>query len=131
MGYGVWGMEFCFGGVFMFVMMMFGDVIVVVMMMMVVAIIVIMVVVVMGGIVVFNGYYGVGAADAATCVAGEIEVPALNIQFVELFCQFGFVNAQIDKGSKGHVAGDAGETVEVQHFHASCFSNALLRLPIL
>ena len=65
----------------------------------------------------------VAGIDAALGGAGNVEMPAVQMEALEGFPELFLVCAQIQKGSGGHISADAGGAFKVKSFHFSfsCF----------
>jgi hypothetical protein len=61
---------------------------------------------------------GVGAADAPPFIPEKADIPASYPQLAQLPPKGLLVHPQVYQGAQGHVAGNAGETVKMQCFHA-------------
>jgi hypothetical protein len=108
--------------VFMIVMAMIVRVIVsfiVVIKFMIMPVIVVVLRVVGVMVVPFQLHDGARPPDAATLLTPEGERPPVDAELPELRAEPVGINAQVHEGAKGHVARDAGETIEMQSLHAS------------
>ena len=65
----------------------------------------------------------VAGIDAAFGGAGNVEMPAVQMEALEGFPELFLVCAQIQKGGGGHISADAGGAFKVKSFHfsSSCF----------
>ena len=58
---------------------------------------------------------GAGTGDATADTVFELQVPAGKVQPIEEGAHLIDIGSRVDEGAEGHVAGDAGETVEPRH----------------
>jgi hypothetical protein len=57
------------------------------------------------------------AGDGGFLSARDVQVVAIEFEFLQLVFEFARVHAEIEQGGDEHVAGDAAENVEVKGFH--------------
>ena len=62
------------------------------------------------------------ASDGGFLPARNMEMPAVELELLQLTFEFGGVHAEIEQRGDKHVAGDAAEEVEIKNFHGEFIS---------
>jgi hypothetical protein len=57
------------------------------------------------------------SGDSGFFLARDVEVIAIDLQFLQLVLELMGVNAQVEQRAQKHVAADAAEDIEVEDFH--------------
>jgi len=57
------------------------------------------------------------AGDAGFLFMGDVEVAAVELQFLQLALQLDRIRAEVNQRADKHVAADAAENVEIKRFH--------------